>query len=83
MLTKDKEIAELVKSSETEFPFLWPPELLKHETPMFPVVKHEFRWPKQSHDYKSELLILYQSSFPFRRTSQINESIRLFLESMD
>jgi len=74
--TDNKEIAEIVEKIGAEVPFIRPSELARDDTPTYPVIKHALEWLKEKENYKPELIVILEPTFPLRTVREVDEAIR-------
>lgn len=77
--TDDKEIAEIAEKYGAEVPFIRPYELAQDNTPTYPVIKHTVEWLQEKENYKPELIVILEPTFPLRTSEEIDSAIKLIL----
>jgi CMP-N-acetylneuraminic acid synthetase len=75
--TDSKEIAEVSKKYGAEVPFIRPSELAQDHTPTYPVIKHAVEWLQEKENYKPELIVILEPTFPLRTSEEIDKAIKL------
>ena len=74
--TDSKEIAEVTEKIGAEVPFIRPSELARDDTPTYPVIKHVLEWLNEKENYKPELIVILEPSFPLRTVKEVDEAIK-------
>ncbi len=75
--TDDSEIAEVSEKAGAEIPFLRPARFAKDDSTTADVVGHAF----ETLDEKYDIIVVLQPTSPLRKSSDIDECIRLCMES--
>ena len=73
--TEDDEIAAEGRALGYWLPFMRPPELASDSTTTAPVVLHALDWCKQNYGRDPELIVLLQTTSPFRQPSLIVDGL--------
>lgn len=82
--TDDEEIAEVVKKSGIEVPFLRPKELAMDNVPTLDVVVHSISWLEENYPKKYKIGVLLEPTAPLRLPSNIDNAIeKLYLSDAD
>lgn len=78
--TDDDAIARVAREHGAEVPFLRPAEHSQDNTPDLPVFKHALDWLDEHESYRPDIVVQLRPTSPFRRVSQIEDSVRLLIE---
>lgn len=81
--TDDDAIVRVAREYGAEVPFMRPAEHSQDKTPDLPVFKHALEWLKEHEDYQPDIVVQLRPTSPFRRVSQIDDSVRLLIEHPD
>ena len=73
--TDSAEIADVVRASGGEAPFLRPAELAADDTPMAPVVRHALEWVERDEGRPYDAVLLLDPTSPARVPSQLAEAV--------
>ncbi|UWG48109.1 hypothetical protein HSRCO_1832 [Halanaeroarchaeum sp. HSR-CO] len=74
--TDDEEIAAISEEWGAEVPFRRPEELARDTSPTGPVVRHALDWLESNRGDYYDILVLLQATSPFRKSEDIDKSIR-------
>ncbi|MDD5558625.1 acylneuraminate cytidylyltransferase family protein [Candidatus Methylomirabilis sp.] len=80
--TDSERIATVARNYGAETPFLRPASLSTAEMAIEPVLKHAYEWLLANEGYQAETLVLLFPTNPLRETRHIEESLRLFQETV-
>lgn len=81
--TDDPEMAETARSLGVEVPFMRPKELAEDDTLDLPVFQHALEWLEQNEGYTPDVVVHLRPTTPLKKTSHIDEGIRLLLENLE
>jgi len=79
--TDDKEIYKIAKTTKADVPFLRPKRLAADKSSVFDVLKHCSKWLIDNQKWKADIVVLLQSTTPFRKPDHIDSVIRLLLKN--
>jgi CMP-N,N'-diacetyllegionaminic acid synthase len=79
--TDDDEAVRIGQSLGIEVPFIRPAALCADDTPHLPVMQHAIAWMRTEEHFRPEWVMILMPTSPFRRTSDIVESLALALRS--
>jgi CMP-N-acetylneuraminic acid synthetase len=79
--TEDTEIASVSREYGAEIPFLRPNYLAEDASTSVETVLHAVDWLARHEHYLSDLIVLLQPTSPFRSSQDIDNAIRLQIES--
>jgi len=79
--TDNKKIASISKKAGAEIPFLRPKQISKDVTPIIDVIRHALDFLEDTESYKPDIIILLQPTTPLRSIQDIDNSIRLLINS--
>ena len=79
--TDSEEIAEVSKKYGAEVPFIRPAELATDSAKAIPVIQHAVAFMEDLEGEQYDAVMMLQPTTPFRRSSDINEAIRILEES--
>ena len=79
--TDNKKIASVSKKAGAEIPFLRPKLISKNTTPIIDVIQHTLDFLEDTESYKPDIIILLQPTTPLRSIQDIDNSIRLLINS--
>jgi len=74
--TDSKEIAEMAEKNGARVPFIRPSELARDDTPTYPVIKHVLEWLNEKENYRPELIVILEPTFPLRTVKEVDEAIK-------
>lgn len=75
-------IAEVACRYGAEVPFLRPPSISTADTAIEPVLVHAYEWLLNNEGYRADAIVLLFPTNPLRETRHIEESLRLFQETV-
>jgi N-acylneuraminate cytidylyltransferase len=78
--TDDNEIAGISRQFGAEI-VIRPPELATDTATNLPVIRHTLNYLKDKENYSPDIVVLLQCTSPFRKDDDIDNAIRVFLES--
>jgi N-acylneuraminate cytidylyltransferase/CMP-N,N'-diacetyllegionaminic acid synthase len=79
--TDDKEIYEIAKISRADVPFLRPKRLATDKSSVFDVLKHCVKWLIDNQNWTADIVVLLQSTTPFRKPDHIDNVIKLLIKN--
>ena len=79
--TDDKEIFEIAKKTKASVPFLRPKELAEDTSSVFDVLKHCVNWHIDNQNWTADIVVLLQSTTPFRKAEHIDNVISLLIKN--
>mgnify|MGYP003974319061 CR=1 FL=1 len=81
LTTDDEEIRRVGLDLGLEVPFLRPGDLAKDDTPSLPVIKHAVQMLEALEGYKPDIIVILQTTSPFRTSKHIDDALKIFLKS--
>jgi CMP-N,N'-diacetyllegionaminic acid synthase len=78
--TDDDKIAEVIRQTGVEVPFLRPPELAQDHTPSISVARHAVAWLDRECGRRPDIVVLLQPTSPLRRAEHIDGAVRLLMQ---
>ncbi len=79
--TDSENIARVAREHGADVPFLRPPELAADHVPHVPVMQHAIRFMEAQENKTFEYVVVLQPTSPFRLPEDIDETLRLLIES--
>ncbi len=79
--TDDAEIFDIAKKTKAHIPFLRPKKLSGDKSSVYEVLKHSTKWLKKNENWDADIIVLLQSTTPFRRPEHIDSAIRLIIKN--
>ncbi len=79
--TDDEDIFKIAKRTGASVPFLRPKELAEDTSSVFDVLKHCVNWLTINEKWKADIVVLLQSTTPFRKAKHIDGVINLLLKN--
>lgn len=79
--TDDAEISKVAKRYGAEVPFIRPAELAGDSVGMEPVLIHAIEWLEKNEGYKTDIVLLLQSTNPLKRPQELDEAIKIMLKT--
>ena len=79
--TDDKEIFKIAKKTKASVPFLRPKELAEDTSSVFDVLKHCVNWHIDNQNWTADIVVLLQSTTPFRKAEHIDNVISLLIKN--
>lgn len=77
--TDSPRIAALARTAGAEVPFLRPKNIAGSHSTEMEFFTHALTWFKKNDNYEPDLIVLLYPTAPFRKTSSIDQAIRLML----
>lgn len=74
--TDSDEIAKVARDLGAEVPFLRPPKLARHDTPMWPVLRHALETVEREEGHRYGLLLLLDPTSPARLPGDVAEAVQ-------
>lgn len=74
--TDNDEIAEISKKYGAEIPFIRPSDLAEDHVPTYPVIRHTVKWLEENENYKPDLIVLLEPTFPLRTSDEVDRAIK-------
>ena len=79
--TDDTEIAEISRKFGAEVPFLRPEHLATDDAPQLKATEYAIGWLREHWSMRPEILILLQPTAPLRTTTDIDQALKLLIET--
>ena len=79
--TDSEEIADVARAHGGKVPFLRPADLAADHVPHVPVLQHAIRFMEEQEGREFEYVVILQPTSPFRLPEDIDETLRLLIES--
>jgi len=73
--TDNNEIAEISKKYGAEVPFIRPSDLAEDHVPTYPVIRHTLNWLDENENYKPDLIVILEPTFPIRTPDEVDIAI--------
>ena len=78
--TEDEEVAEIAEKYDVEV-IIRPEELATDDSPVMLTLQHVVTYLKETEDYDTDIIVMLQSTTPFRKAIDIDNAIRLLIET--
>lgn len=78
--TDDQEIAEIARQYGGDVPFLRPSELAQDDSPDIGFLKHALEWVETYRGWKPEILVILQSTLPFRTVEDVDNTLQFMID---